>query len=284
MSTRKKLYGVLVASLSVAVSVLMLACPAPDDGGMGTPSIDSAMENILQDIGGVERSSELSTIEFTLPDTIGYQVPSGDGGYSIEPGPSYIADDGAFLMSAYSETADSGDSSIQLTYSDSLSGTDSRWMVFSKITPAGIIDFKHDYRNPYVVKIGGVTYSTPPEEETIMVYYSIDPSATDSFTIRIEPPAVHGVTIQKDGKDTGETLSLNRGWSAQVTALVSSHGMHNDHEDRKVTWSSNNPEAVTVSDTGKLEAVGSGAAIITAKSGAAQAEKSDTVTVTVVTP
>lgn len=86
-------------------------------------------------------------------------------------------------------------------------------------------------------------------------------------TVTVEPVAVGSITLDKT------TLTLNRGGSETLAATV----LPDDAGDKSVAWSSDKPDVATVDDNGKVSAVNSGFATITATAG----EKSATCTVTV---
>lgn len=98
--------------------------------------------------------------------------------------------------------------------------------------------------------------------------YDFDTPVTSAFTLYAKWGLAVSDVILSD-----ETLTLTVGDEFQLTAEVQPEGA----ADNTVTWSTNNEDAATVDETGKLTAIGVGTAVITAEAGG----KRDTCTVTV---
>ena len=93
--------------------------------------------------------------------------------------------------------------------------------------------------------------------ETTVTVTSADGKATMSFTVKSSKTSVESVTLDKTGE-----ITLSHGRSVQLTATVNPK----DSTLYKVTWSSSNPDAVSVDQNGKVTAVGQGDATITVTS------------------
>ena len=92
--------------------------------------------------------------------------------------------------------------------------------------------------------------------KTVTVSYTengVTKTATYTITVTSQGGAVTGVSLDKS------ELSLNVGASYQLVATVSP----SDATNKKVTWSSNNPEVVSISISGEVTALKAGNAIIT---------------------
>ncbi len=95
-------------------------------------------------------------------------------------------------------------------------------------------------------------------------------SATCAISVKKKVIAVTSVTLNKS------TLSLTKGQSQTLTATVSP----SDATDKTVTWSSSDATVATVTQDGRVTAMKSGSATVTAKAG----EKSATCEVSITTP
>ncbi|WP_455599554.1 Ig-like domain-containing protein, partial [Cloacibacillus sp.] len=153
----------------------------------------------------------------------------------------------------------SGDISIA---SPDIAGISDRWpcAVSGKKTGVTAVSFDIDLR---VTDFSSIKSSPKPVAASCV---------TDllSFTIAVGEVLVTGVSL-----DVTE-LTLNIGESKKLTATVKP----DDATYKTVTWTSSDPAAAAVDESGKVTAMLAGTTVITAKAG----EKSATCTVTVVQP
>lgn len=92
---------------------------------------------------------------------------------------------------------------------------------------------------------------------TAVTVASADGKAALTFTVDAAKTPVASVTL-----DRTDPVTLSHGRSTQLTATVNPK----DATLYKVTWSSSNPDAVSVDQTGKVTAVGRGDAVVTVTS------------------
>ena len=126
--------------------------------------------------------------------------------------------------------------------------------------------------NTQVATVGeNGTITAIKEGKTTITARVEDKQATCTVTVQKKFIAVTSITLNKT------ELALIKGQVETLSATV----MPDDATDKTVTWTSSDAAVVTVDTNGKVTAVASGSAIITAKAGELQATCTITVTVPV---